>query len=188
MRYAPAKIGGQMQVIALDRNDPAVGYPTVDKAVKAMGTYNEPVQLPDGRRILPLQINYPYAKIKSDEAAAAQGGRNGVNIMSTLSAELQDYAKQYGTVDFEGKRYYLTQDAYPDNYGTDGDVRYYARAIDIEGDIYMVAWDTTGEWDEAQAEAQRLQAAGDPCDDYPAILDDESNACDWDHPVDVKAI
>lgn len=37
----------------------------------------------------------------------------------------------------------LTDDATMDNYGTDGEVRYYASAVDAAGNEYRVAWDTT---------------------------------------------
>ena len=57
-------------------------------------------------------------------------------------------AADYGTVTFNGVLYTLTQDAYCDNYGTDGGVRYYAHATDAAGNKYRVAWDTTIEWDE----------------------------------------
>lgn len=98
----------------------------------------------------------------------------------------------FGTVDFEGKTYTLTQEAYVDNYGTRGGVRYYAYAADAEGNEYLVAWDTTPEWDAAQAEAdaisQEYAPASAPLGLYPSLLDDESDACDWTRPVEVTAI
>ena len=92
-------------------------------------------------------------------------------------------------VNYAGHTYTLQQDAYADNYGTDGAVRYYAHATDNDGNDYTVRWNTTPEWDEAQAEAERIAKQYEPSTapsyEYPALLDDESNACDWDNPVDV---
>jgi hypothetical protein len=73
--------------------------------------------------------------------------------------------RDFGNVDFEGITYTLTQDAYCDNYGTDGGVRYYAHAVDGAGNKYLLAWDTTQAWMDAED------------------CDDESNACDWSSPV-----
>lgn len=95
----------------------------------------------------------------------------------------------YGTVNFGGKTYTLTQDAYAENYGMDGSVRYYASATDEQGLKYLVVWGTTPEWDAAQAEARRVDQQYEPHAapdyEYPQILEDETNACDWDHPVAV---
>lgn len=85
-------------------------------------------------------------------------------------------SNQYGTVTHSGKTLTLTQQAYVSNNGTDGGVRYYAAAIDADGNEYMVAWDTTPAWDE------RL-AANDESDSF-----DESEACDWDTPADIREL
>lgn len=102
----------------------------------------------------------------------------------------------YGTVTFEGVTYTLTQQAYVDNYGTDGGVRYYARAIDEAGNGYKIAWDTTLAWDASSYIAQcdlrgiavdpdTLAGFGVDPDFVPYSLEDESDACDWDSPVAV---
>lgn len=80
--------------------------------------------------------------------------------------------RDYGRVEHKGKTLTLMQDAYCDNYGTDGGVRYYASARDAAGNIYRIAWDTTAEWDDMDPEDQ----------------DDESNACAWDNPASVELI
>ena len=90
----------------------------------------------------------------------------------------QDAAAKFGTVDHNGATLAITQVAYMDNYGTDGGVRYYAKAIDAEGDAYLVAWDTTVAWDERCATAAETGDA----------LDDESDACDWGAPASIKAV
>lgn len=87
-------------------------------------------------------------------------------------------SKDYGTVEFKGATYTLTQDAYCDNYGTDGAVRYYASAVDANGNKYLVAWDTTETWNEAQ---ELYKATGE----VSGYIEDESNACDWDSPTAV---
>jgi len=100
----------------------------------------------------------------------------------------------FGKVVFKGAEYTLQQDAYVENYGTAGQVRYYATALDADGGEHMVAWETTEEWDSATALYQQaLTDATDECGnikDMPdcGILDDESYACDWDNPVEVVAV
>ena len=121
--------------------------------------------------------------------------------------------KDFGTVKFEGKEYALTQDAYVDNYGTDGEVRYYAHATDADGKEYRVVWETTKDFDDSQklhgleeelemlnrqksydygeiariaeleAEIEEMESEGISA----AYCEDESNACDWDSPINVEA-
>lgn len=92
----------------------------------------------------------------------------------------QDAAKEFGTATMNGLTVALTQNAYPDNYGTDGGVRYYAHAVDKNGNTYIVAWDTTQEWDNNQ------QAYKDDPAENSWLLDcDESHSCDWDNPVSI---
>lgn len=92
--------------------------------------------------------------------------------------ELEKEYENFGSVEFEGKTYKLTENAYSDNYGTDGGIRYYASATDGKGNEYKVAWDTTAEWDQAN---EQYKQTGE----YSPLLDDESNACDWDTPAEV---
>ena len=109
------------------------------------------------------------------------------------------YKKQNGSVIFNGVEYAITQAAVADNYGTDGDVRYYSPAIDAAGNEYSIAWEATPEWDASNAIVQ-LELQGKDVDmaeiveefgvdeDFtPYALDDESYACDWDSPVAVTA-
>jgi hypothetical protein len=77
----------------------------------------------------------------------------------------------------------LTQQPYANNYGTDGGIRYYASGEDTAGNHYLVAWDTCREWDEA---GDTYKASG--YDDMPSILDDESNACAWETPAEIKPL
>lgn len=106
--------------------------------------------------------------------------------------------KDYGTVTYKGIKYTLQQEPCADNYGTDGGIRYYARATGPDGEEYQVAWDTTEEWDKA-VEYYKLLDASYLDDEQQARLteletmvlvdlSDESNACDWDHPVSVRII
>jgi hypothetical protein len=113
--------------------------------------------------------------------------------------ERMELAKQFGTVIFNRRKYWLSYQAICDNYGTDGAVRYYAPAFDRHGNEYRIAWDTTPEWD-AACRIAMLEANSCNTEDeemeldelrkkYPVLPDcgDESNACDWDHPVAVDA-
>lgn len=107
--------------------------------------------------------------------------------------DTDDLDRKYGTVKHDGKTLWLTDQAVCDNYGTDGGVRYYAKAIDSDGHTYNVAWDTTEAWDLAQEQAM-LAAASNLDDEQAARLaelddmvlpdvNDESNACDWGAPA-----
>ena len=78
----------------------------------------------------------------------------------------------------------LTQQAYVENYGAG--VCYYAAGIDQQGNVYQVAWDTTQAWDDAQEAYHTALRNGDNPD--AGMLDDESNACDWDEPLSIRLI
>lgn len=78
----------------------------------------------------------------------------------------------YGTVTFEGKDYRIIQDAY---------VRYYARAVDAEGNEYEITWKQTEAWEEAK---DLYKATGEVIEHFY----DESNACEWDKPIAVKKV
>ena len=93
-------------------------------------------------------------------------------------------ATEFGTVEHDGRILALTQQAYCDAYGTEGEVSYYARAINDAGDIYKVRWDTTADWDARCAAVQAEMQAGEDITDH---LDDESDACDWDSPAEIWA-
>ena len=71
----------------------------------------------------------------------------------------------YGTVNFEGKELTVTQAAYVNNDGTE----YHATAVDTEGKKYIVTWKTTEGWNNGEVDTE-----------------DESNACNWDNPIEVK--
>jgi len=101
----------------------------------------------------------------------------------------------------------LLQDAYINNYGTNGGVRYCAVAKDDDGNEYEVIWDTTPAWDMA-CELAKLEAWKEQCEDHnddfseedaerlaelsekvnSSLCDDESNACDWDNPTEINEI
>jgi len=119
-----------------------------------------------------------------------------------LDVDLVD-GGEYGMVTFEGKVYKLTEQAYMDNYGTNGEIRYYAHAEDKDGNRCRVAWDTTAEHDMAcelailedreemrqkygdelsEADAERLAELREMNLPDPS---DESIACDWSKPVEV---
>lgn len=77
---------------------------------------------------------------------------------------MKDYG--FGIVEFEGKEYTLTQDAYID--GSADETPYYrAMAEDAEGNEYEVFWDVLENWKE---------------------IEDEQEMCDWDNPAKVELI
>jgi hypothetical protein len=82
----------------------------------------------------------------------------------------------FGTVDFEGKTYTLTDMARASNY-THGEVRYYAPAT-LGGQKYIVRWETNRRWREA-----RDAYEANPEENEPVY--DELDACDWDAPLSV---
>lgn len=122
--------------------------------------------------------------------------------------------KDHGTVNYEGKTYRLTQDAFVNNVGTSGEYAYYAHAIDDKGDEYLVTWTQTEEfrkvdadyclamslvdernhrplYKDEQAEYDRLVDEGYIVNNTPyppSLLDDETLACDWDNPIDVRPV
>lgn len=100
--------------------------------------------------------------------------------------------KNYGLVEFEGKTYELTQEAYADNYGTNGEICYKAFAKlqgDAEDNTYLVIWETTDTWNEYTELHNEYLKENDYTDnnsDWIAYLEDGSNACDWDNPISVE--
>lgn len=95
--------------------------------------------------------------------------------------DYQAAAAKFGTVEHEGKTLALTQQAYCDNTGAGDQVAYFAAAVDADGNAYKVKWDTTMEWDEAQA-AYRADPLNAP------VPEDESAACDWSAPAAIVEI
>ncbi len=67
-------------------------------------------------------------------------------------------------INFEGKTYTLTQDAYIDG-PAEGTPYYRAMAIDQEGNEYEVTWEVVENWEQ---------------------IEDESEMCDWDSPASVE--
>ena len=64
---------------------------------------------------------------------------------------------------------------------------YRAQGLGDDGQDYVIEWSTTSAWDAANAEAATNRADGD-YDSYPSLLDDESNACDWDNPSTIRLV
>ncbi len=120
-----------------------------------------------------------------------------------MTKTFEQLKKEFGTVSHNGIELAISQVAYCDNYGTDGEVRYYASAEDQEGNEYQVAWDTTAKWDEAGElynlelkQEQRPESFDDEDQErmdelmadgvHSYLIEDESNACDWDNPVSIE--
>lgn len=97
---------------------------------------------------------------------------------------------RYGAAIHNGTEYALTQQAYVDNYRDH--VKYYASAIDCNGNQVQLAWDTTPEWNDATAQWEEFCRAYSnngnmpPTYEMPSILDDESEACDWSNPSEMN--
>lgn len=106
----------------------------------------------------------------------------------------EKYMMQYGYIDHDGVELALTQMAYPDNYGYS--VRYFASAIDRAGNTYEISWDLNPlyatadeDWKEfCSSYANDNDGACAPWDEMPSILEDESNACNWDVPASLRMI
>ena len=96
----------------------------------------------------------------------------------------------YGTVTYEGKEYALIQQAYIGGVGIEEwrseEVYYLANAIDSEGNEYEIEWELNEYTKEVYNEIERQRKAGE-IPNY-SLVEDESTACDWDRPVDVREI
>lgn len=92
--------------------------------------------------------------------------------------------KNYGTVTYEGKEYRLMQ--YPYIAGAIENPHYLANAINSEGKEYEVEWELNKDTKEAYNEIEIQKELGE-IPNY-SLVEDESSACDWDTPVDVKEI
>lgn len=83
---------------------------------------------------------------------------------------INDMEKKFGSVEFEGAKYILIQDAYLSNRDAYGDAAYFANAVkagDTPDDGYVPVY--TVEWEIINQDT-----------------DDEADACDWDAPYDVR--
>jgi hypothetical protein len=63
-----------------------------------------------------------------------------------------------GAVSYGSKTYALIEQPLVENYGTDGEVRFYANAIDLNGELHDVTWETLEDYDSWE------------------------DACDWEKP------
>jgi hypothetical protein len=125
---------------------------------------------------------------------------------------IEENEKKFGSVDFNGETYILSQYAHMDIYRDD--IRFYASGINPKtGDRVIIAWEISSEWDklceicgryEALTQAIKdsyyqnpeelaklkaeLAAIEADYDGIPEMPNDESAACDWDNPIDVAII
>lgn len=99
--------------------------------------------------------------------------------------EFEGFRKKYGMVVFNGIEYVLTQQAYPDHYKNG--VRYFSSAMDKNGNMALMEWETCDDWNEA-SELWETMHHESIMDDLPGILEEESNACDWDNPINVTIL
>ena len=75
----------------------------------------------------------------------------------------EQYAKEFGTTEYEGKKYAIAQAPYITGIGNDE--HYEAVAYDKAGNYYNIRWDIF--------------------EDYDPELQEECDACDWDWADDV---
>lgn len=99
------------------------------------------------------------------------------NITLLLAEKLNKYylevVEMTQTVNFEGKKITLTQDAYLD--GTHEAPHYQAAGVDAAGNEVIVKWEIFEHW---------LNEDGS----LNGELEDETDACDWDNPVEVEGL
>ncbi len=88
-----------------------------------------------------------------------------------MKKSIEEFKKEFGTVDYKGVTYILTQQAYIDNDGTDGKVIYYAAAITED------MADNDGMFDDGYDGDEMYKVCWDCIDNE---CEDESDACDWD--------
>ena len=83
---------------------------------------------------------------------------------------INEMEKKFGSVEFEGTKYILIEDAYLTNRDAYGDAVYRANAVKI-GDVpdegYIPVYAV--EWEISNPETE-----------------DEADACDWDSPADIR--
>lgn len=87
-----------------------------------------------------------------------------------MKMNINEMEKKFGSVEFEGAKYVIIDDAYLTNRDAYGDAVYHADAIkvgDIPDDGYQPIY--TVEWEIINP-----------------LCDDESLACDWETPADVR--
>jgi len=123
-------------------------------------------------------------------------------------------ANNFGTVEFNGMELGLTQEAYVDNYGTDGEVRYYANVVDADNNEYKVTWKTSGEFDKSSelyslveelknltsqksfddGEINRMSELEEEIETMESegissnYCEDGANACDWENPINIYIV
>jgi hypothetical protein len=111
--------------------------------------------------------------------------------------------ENHGTARIHGVTFTLTEQPYYDNYGTKGEIRFYALALSPEGKPVKLTWETTGNYD-ASCELYNLveySKCEEDCDcedcqriEYLKSLDGVNmndaesleNACEWEYPIDVE--
>lgn len=92
--------------------------------------------------------------------------------------------KNYGTLTHKEKEYTLIQQPYIG--GINEEPYYLANAIDSKGNEYEVEWELNEYTREKYVELERqIEAREVP--NY-SLVEDESNACDWDNPIDIREI
>ncbi|MDW0113751.1 hypothetical protein QT711_11185 [Sporosarcina saromensis] len=131
--------------------------------------------------ILDNRTSYQIAKdlgINNRTANRYQNGETPISNMTLATAEklYNYYLEEMGKMEkvtFEGIEYTLTQEAYLT--GTHESPYYEATGIEADGNEVTVTWKIKEHWLNDDGELNGL-------------LEDESEACDWDNPMSVERI
>ena len=85
---------------------------------------------------------------------------------------------------YKGKQLTLNENAYIA--GTRENIIYLATATDEDGQQYEIEWAINEETQKAYDEIERQRELGET-PNY-SLVEDESNACDWDNPIEIRKV
>lgn len=85
---------------------------------------------------------------------------------------------KYGSVDYQGQRYTLTQQAYISDSG-----RYYEALATCDGGIYRVLWTNL-----SSDHITDIDGLCKTCRSHSCYYEDEGRCADWDCPSDVVRV
>lgn len=113
----------------------------------------------------------------------------------------EEYAKEYGTVTYNNKRYALTERAYLSFGSFSGDALFMASAIGEDGKEYLVIWKPNKQWElsyeysdivsqialfhdyeKEQAERRMAEIEAEIEEMGGFVNIDDEYACDWEAP------
>jgi len=117
-------------------------------------------------------------KSEAKAKAARENGKKGGRPKTRWTKEELLMKENKGEFTFNGKEYVIIENASVENRYPFGfekpDIIYTGRALDIRGNKYKVVWELKKEYTEDTGLFNNLE--------------DESDACDWEHPTQVEKI